>query len=77
MAKNIIPDSILTCLTQIWAQIFFREFYLCQILGVVASYHLIQFQETRMIQTQENDKKYYFRPDLGPLGPNSGHQTFL
>ena len=56
MAKNIIPDSILTCLTQIWAQIFFREFYLCQILGVVASYHLIQFQETRMIQTQENDK---------------------
>ena len=77
MAKNIIPDSILTCLTQIWAQIFFREFYLCQILGVVASYHLIQFQETRMIQTQENDKKYYFRPDLGPLDPNSGHQNFL
>ena len=56
---------------------FFREFYLCQMLEVVASYHCIQFQEKLMIQTQENGKKLYFTPDLGPLGPNSGHQFFL
>ena len=30
-----------------------------------------------MIQTQENDKKPHFGPDLGPLGPNSGHQCFF
>ena len=30
-----------------------------------------------MIQIQENGKKPYFRPDLGLLGPNSGHQYFI
>ena len=30
-----------------------------------------------MIQTQENGEKPHFGPDLGPLGPNSGHQKFF
>ena len=29
-----------------------------------------------MIQTQANDEKHHFGPDLGPLGPNSGRQIF-
>ena len=36
----------------------------------MASYHRIQFQGRLLIQTQENDKKPHFGPDLGPLGPN-------
>ena len=46
-------------------------------LDIVASYYPIQFQEKLMIQTQENGKKPYFGPDLGPLGPNSSHQKFF
>ena len=30
-----------------------------------------------MIQTQENGKKPHFKPDLGPLVPNSGCQIFF
>ena len=29
-----------------------------------------------MIQSQENGGKPHFRPDLGPVGPNSGHHFF-
>ena len=42
-------------------------------LGVIASYHRIQFQEKLMVQTHENGEKPHFGPDLGPLGPNSDH----
>ena len=45
-------------------------------LEIVGSYHCLQFQEKRMIQTQENGKKPYFGPDLGPFGRISGHQIF-
>ena len=48
---------------------FFCRFFLCQMLGIVASYLRIQFQEKPMIQTQENGKKPHVRPDLGPSGP--------
>ena len=37
----------------------------------------MQFQEKRMMQTQENGEKRYFGPDLSPFGPNSGDQFFL
>ena len=30
-----------------------------------------------MIQTQENNEKPYFEPDLGPLGLNSGRKFFF
>ena len=40
-------------------------------LDIVASYHRIQFQEKLMIQTQENDEKAHFGPDVGPLAPLS------
>ena len=30
-----------------------------------------------IIVTQENDEKLHFGPDLGPLGPNSGHHFFF
>ena len=40
-------------------------------LKIVASYHQIQFQGKRVIQTQENGKKKtHFGSDLGPLDPN-------
>ena len=29
-----------------------------------------------MIETQKNGKKPHFGPNLGPLGPNFGHQFF-
>ena len=34
-------------------------------LDIVTSYHRIQFQGKRMIQTQENGQKPLFGPDLG------------
>ena len=49
---------------------FFREFYLNEMLGVIASYHRIQFQEKLVVQTQENGEKPHFGPDLD-------HQFFL
>ena len=36
----------------------------------------MQFQGKRMIQTQENDQKRHFRPDLCPLVQNLGLQNF-
>ena len=35
-------------------------------LGIVASYHRIQFQVKRIIQSQENDEKPHFGPKLVP-----------
>ena len=46
-------------------------------LDIVASYHCIQFQGKRIIQTQENGEKRCFTPDLGPLDPSSGSQIFF
>ena len=46
-------------------------------LDIVAIYYCMQFQGKSMIQTQENCEKRHFGPDLGPLGPNMGHQNFF
>ena len=46
-------------------------------LDIVASYNCTQFQGKRMIQPQENDKIPHCKPDLGPLGQNSGRQKFF
>ena len=43
-------------------------------IDIVASYHCMQFQRKVMTRTPENGKKKrHFGPDLGLLGPNSGH----
>ena len=55
----------------------FHWFYLFHMLDIVASYHPIQCQVKLLFQTQENDEKPHFGPDLGPLHPNSGCQFFL
>ena len=48
--------------------------YLYQMLDNITSYHCMQFQEKRIIRSQENDKKPHFGPDLGPLDPNTDRQ---
>ena len=53
-------------------QIFFRKFYLYQMLGIVANYPCKQFHVK--IMTQVNDEKPGL--NLGPLGPNSGRRFF-
>ena len=68
--KNLILDLILAGL----APKFFCGFYL---LWNVANYHYMRFQGKRIIQTQENGKKLYFGPDLGPLGLTLFCQIFF
>ena len=46
-------------------------------LNIVASYCHIQFQGKITTQTQENDKKTHFGPDLGSLSLNLRQQIFL
>ena len=46
-------------------------------LDIIASYHLIQFQEKLTIQTQENGEEPHFGPDLGLLCQNSGRKNFF
>ena len=46
-------------------------------LDIVAICYHIQFQGKLMIQTQRNDGKPHFEPDLGPLGSNAGCQIFF
>ena len=46
-------------------------------LDVVATYQSMQCQIKLMIQTQENDKKSHFEPDLRPFGTNSGCKFFF
>ena len=46
-------------------------------LDIVARYYGMQYQGKMMIQTQGNDKKPQFGPNLGSLGPNLGHQMFF
>ena len=69
--RNLVLGSVLAPLTQIWAQkIYFHEFYLYQMLNIVASYHCMQYQRKLINQTWENDRKPSFGPDFGPFGPN-------
>ena len=35
----------------------------------------MQFEGKLMTETQENREKSHFGPNIGPLGPNSGHQS--
>ena len=46
-------------------------------LDIVESYHRMQLQGELIVQTQENDEKPHFGPDLGLFGPNSGRQFFF
>ena len=46
-------------------------------LDIVASYHSIQFQGKRMVQTPENGEKLQFGPDLGPLARIRTAKFFL
>ena len=41
-------------------------------LDIVESYHRMQLQGELIVQTQENNEKPHFGPDLGLFGPNSG-----
>ena len=61
MAKNLILDSILA---RIWAQKNFFPWVLSllEMLGIVTSYHCMQFQVRRMILTRENGQKTNFGP---------------
>ena len=45
-------------------------------LGIVVSYHCIQFQEKLKIETEKNVKKPHFGPDLEPLSPNLGRYFY-
>ena len=46
-------------------------------LGIIASYHCMNFQEKLMNQTWENGKKPSFGTDFGTFGPNLGPQFFI
>ena len=70
MAKNLILGPILACLTQVGLQNFFRGSYLYLQLGIVPSYHPMQFPRKLTNQTSENGEKPNFGPDFGSFGPN-------
>ena len=65
MTKKLISGLIL-------APIFFREFYLNWMLGIVANYYYMQFQGKITNQTWENGKKLHSGlPEIRKLGlPN-------
>ena len=70
MTKNLISDSILARLAELWSPIFFiRGFYLYQMLDIVANYHRMQFQGKPMIQTQGNGEKTHFQILFRFVGP--------
>ena len=71
MVENLISGPILASLARIGPLFFPPRFHLYYMSDIVASYHHIQFQGIRMIQTRQNDG-----PDLGRLGPNSGRYFF-
>ena len=54
MAKNLVLGLIMVHLAKIQAAIFFWKIWLCQSLDVMASYHHVQYQKKRMIQSWEN-----------------------
>ena len=79
MAKRLILGPILARLVQIWALIFFLFFgwggeggYLYQVLDIAASYHCMQYQRKRIIQTQDIGEKTHFEHNFGTLRPKSG-----
>ena len=77
MPKNLILDLILTCFgLNLVSKNVFCEFYLSQMLYIVASYHCMQFQGKLINQKWENGKKPSFRPDFGHSGPNMGPKLF-
>ena len=51
-----------------------RFFYM---LGIVPSYHCMQFQRQLINQIWENGKKLSLGTDFGLFDPNLGHQKFL
>ena len=78
MAKNLVLVPILAHFCpNLVAQIFFRWFYLYQMLEIVASYHCMHFQGKLLNQTWENCKKPNFGPNSGLFGQNFDHQFFF
>ena len=57
-------------------KIFFRRFYLYEMLYILASYQYIKFQGNLMTQTWKNGKKSSFWPDLTPSGPKIFFKDF-
>ena len=53
-----------------WFWLLLPKFYLCYILGIIASYRCMQFQGKPMNQTWENGKKHSFGTDFGSFGPH-------
>ena len=51
MAKNLVSGPILAPLAQIYTQKHFHKFYLYYMLGIIASYYCMNFQEKLMNQT--------------------------
>ena len=73
MVKNLISGPILAGLAQIWGhEISFVSFTStrCQILSqvIIAS----NFKENLWSKLKKMPKTPHLKPDLGPLGPNSG-----
>ena len=54
----------------VWPKFEPQSFY--KMLDIVVNYHRTQFHGKRKIQTQENEEKPHFGPDLGHLCPNLG-----
>ena len=77
MVENPISGLILANLAQIWAPKIFLMSFTTTRYYIVTSYHCMQFQGKRMIQTQLNDKKLHYGPDLGRLYPNLSCQSFF
>ena len=67
MAKNLVWGPILAPLTQIWAQKFFRGFYMYQMLDIVANYHCMQVQGKLMTKLEKMAKNLVLVPILAPL----------
>ena len=71
--------------TQFWAQFwlkfgppnFFCGFYLCQYLGIVPGYNLMQFQGKLLNQLEKMATKPSFRLDFGTFGSNLGLKIFF
>ena len=58
-------------------QFLFREFYLYQMLGIVASYPSMEFLGKLMNLTYENGNKCSFGPNFGFFGTNLVPKIFL
>ena len=72
---NFGPDFGSFFLIQV-PKVFFRGFYLYQMLSIVASCYSMQFQGKLIIQTQENGNKSRFGTNLGLFSPRQVRQCF-